>query len=57
MASNAIATNNYTNTVPFTQTLWVRVDDNGNGCYKLTTFRFNSKRPTSIGTAHPIRIM
>ncbi|MEZ4855699.1 MAG: T9SS type B sorting domain-containing protein [Gelidibacter sp.] len=38
MASNAIATpNNYTNTVPFTQTLWVRVDDNGNGCYKLTT--------------------
>jgi len=27
----------YTNTTPFNQTLWVRVDDNVNGCYKVTT--------------------
>jgi gliding motility-associated-like protein len=27
----------YTNTTVFNQTLWVRVDDNTNGCYKLTT--------------------
>ena len=36
--SNAIATpNTYTNTTAFSQTLWVRVDDTGNGCHKLTT--------------------
>ncbi|MCK7592045.1 hypothetical protein M0G43_15785, partial [Subsaxibacter sp. CAU 1640] len=36
--SNAIATPNaYTNTTAFSQTLWVRVDDTGNGCHKLTT--------------------
>jgi gliding motility-associated-like protein len=36
--TNAIATPNaYTNTVAFNQTLWVRVDDTANGCYKLTT--------------------
>ena len=35
---NMIATPNaYTNTVAFNQTLWVRVDDTANGCYKLTT--------------------
>ncbi|MGG5486792.1 T9SS type B sorting domain-containing protein [Gaetbulibacter sp. PBL-D1] len=27
----------YTNTTAFNQTLWVRVEDNNNGCYKLTT--------------------
>ena len=27
----------YTNTTAFNQTLWVRVDDTANGCYKLTT--------------------
>ncbi|MEZ4802235.1 MAG: T9SS type B sorting domain-containing protein [Gelidibacter sp.] len=27
----------YTNTVAFNQTLWVRVGDTANGCYKLTT--------------------
>ena len=27
----------YTNTTPFNQILWVRVEDNVNGCYKLTT--------------------
>ncbi|OUR90828.1 hypothetical protein A9Q87_12820 [Flavobacteriales bacterium 34_180_T64] len=34
----AIATPlSYTNTTPFNQILWVRVQDNVNGCYKLTT--------------------
>ncbi|WP_431137663.1 T9SS type B sorting domain-containing protein, partial [Psychroserpens mesophilus] len=28
---------NYTNTTAFNQTLWVRVEDVTNGCYKLTT--------------------
>jgi gliding motility-associated-like protein len=37
-ASNAILNSgNYTNTIAFTQTLWVRVEDTANGCYKLTT--------------------
>jgi gliding motility-associated-like protein len=36
--TNAIATPAaYTNTVAFNQTLWVRVDDTANGCYKVTT--------------------
>ena len=36
--TGAVATPNaYTNTVAFNQTLWVRVDDTANGCYKLTT--------------------
>lgn len=35
---NAIGTPNfYTNTTPFNQTIWVRVDDTVNGCYKLTS--------------------
>ncbi|MGJ8593939.1 MAG: T9SS type B sorting domain-containing protein [Aquaticitalea sp.] len=29
--------NAYTNTTAFNQTLWVRVDDTANGCYKLST--------------------
>ena len=28
---------NYTNTTAFNQTLWVRVEDTANGCYKLTS--------------------
>ncbi|WP_152611402.1 T9SS type B sorting domain-containing protein, partial [Psychroserpens mesophilus] len=28
---------NYTNIIAFNQTLWVRVEDSANGCYKLTT--------------------
>jgi gliding motility-associated-like protein len=36
--TNVIATPAaYTNTVAFTQTLWVRVDDTANGCYKITS--------------------
>src|SRR5690606_10733844 len=36
--TNVIATPAaYTNTEAFTQTLWVRVDDTVNGCYKTTT--------------------
>src|SRR5690606_2514451 len=36
--TNVIATPAaYTNTEAFTQTLWVRVDDTANGCYKITS--------------------
>ena len=37
-ATNPIATpTNYTNTTAFNQELWVRVEDNATGCYKLST--------------------
>ncbi|WP_460218351.1 T9SS type B sorting domain-containing protein [Psychroserpens sp. MEBiC05023] len=36
--SNAILNPaNYTNTTAFNQTIWIRVEDNATGCYKLTT--------------------
>ncbi|MUU79866.1 hypothetical protein GN138_15565, partial [Winogradskyella sp. HL2-2] len=37
-ATNAITnTTNYTNSTAFNQELWVRVEDNNSGCYKITT--------------------
>lgn len=37
LSTNAIVTlSNYTNTTPFNQEVWVRVEDNATGCFKLT---------------------
>ncbi|SDR87329.1 T9SS type B sorting domain-containing protein [Winogradskyella sediminis] len=45
---------NYTNSVPFNQVVWVRVEDNVSGCHKLTTLELIVNALPVLEQANPL---
>ncbi|WP_339622497.1 T9SS type B sorting domain-containing protein [uncultured Winogradskyella sp.] len=48
--------NNYTNTNPFNQIIWVRVEDNLTGCYKLTTLELIVNQLPLLNQPNPLEL-
>ncbi|MEP5253716.1 MAG: T9SS type B sorting domain-containing protein [Winogradskyella arenosi] len=57
LASNPITnTSNYINTTSFNDEVWVRVEDNNSGCYKLTTLALVVNSIPTLAPSEPLEL-